>query len=126
MTKPDSRNLLKLFNDEETPKIYSLKGDENEFNESDSIEWCPTWSNDQVASVQESPVDPEAVPPDELPAFQAVNHERGRLGVDFRPHLYDPGLKELLLCDSGSQITAVPPDPGDNQRFKKFGAICFL
>ena len=43
----------------------------------------------------------------------AVNHERGEMGVDFRPHIYDPVLKEYLLCDSGSQITAIPPEPGD-------------
>ena len=112
VTKSDS-SLFQIFNDEENQKIYSLKGDENEFKESDSFEWCPTWSNSEVASVQQLGDDPDPDPPEELPAFQAVNHERGRQGVDFRPHLYDPVLKELLLCDSGSQITAVPPDPGD-------------
>ena len=111
MTNSDS-SLFQIFNDEADQKIYSLKGDENEFKESDSIEWCPTWSVNEVASVQQSGVDTDPDPPEELPAFQAVNHERGRQGVDFRPHLYDPGFKKLLLCDSGSQITAVPPDPG--------------
>ena len=32
---------------------------------------------------------------------------------DLRPHYFDPVMKETLLVDSGSQVTAVPPDPGD-------------
>ena len=32
---------------------------------------------------------------------------------DFRPHYFDPILKVDLLVDSGSQVTAFPPDPGD-------------
>ena len=83
--------------------------------ESDSFEWCPTWSSEQaVAGVQESRQVPEAGEvPEELPAFQAVNHERGEMGVDFRPHIYDPVMKKFILCDSGSQVGAFPPDPGD-------------
>ena len=53
------------------------------------------------------------LPPDELSASAAANFPRGHLGVDVRPHLYDGVLKKHLLCDSGSQITAYPPDPGD-------------
>ena len=34
-------------------------------------------------------------------------------GHDLRPHYWDPLLKLDLLVDSGSQVTAVPPDPGD-------------
>ena len=33
--------------------------------------------------------------------------------TDFRPHYFDPILKQDLLIDSGSQVTAFPPDPGD-------------
>ena len=33
--------------------------------------------------------------------------------VDFRPHLYDAGLDQFMLVDSGSQCSAWPPDPGD-------------
>ena len=32
---------------------------------------------------------------------------------DQRPHIYDPALQKFLLVDSGSQITAWPPEPGD-------------
>ena len=35
--------------------------------------------------------------------------------VDIRPHFFDPVMKEYILCDSGSQISAFPPDPGDSQ-----------
>ena len=33
--------------------------------------------------------------------------------VDIRPHIYDPVMKKYILCDSGSQVGAFPPDPGD-------------
>ena len=50
--------------------------------------------------------------PETLPAFQAVNWN-GHLGADLRPHVWDAQLNKFLLCDSGSQITAWPPDLGD-------------
>ena len=56
---------------------------------------------------------PGQSPPEELPAFQAVHWEVGAMGVDLRPHVFDPGLNRWLLCNSGSQISAIPPDPGD-------------
>ena len=34
-------------------------------------------------------------------------------GVDIRPHIFDPVLQKFILCDSGSQVSAFPPDPGD-------------
>ena len=55
----------------------------------------------------------DSVTPDELSATQAIKHSPGHLGVDIRPHLFDSQLKKHLLCDSGSQITAWPPDEGD-------------
>ena len=33
--------------------------------------------------------------------------------VDIRPHIWDPVLRQFILCDSGSQVSAFPPDPGD-------------
>ena len=53
------------------------------------------------------------IPPTELSAAQALKYPKGRLGVDIRPHLHDSLSNQDLLCDSGSQITAWPPDPGD-------------
>ena len=32
---------------------------------------------------------------------------------DMRPHLYDRVTKSQLLLDSGAQVTAYPPEPGD-------------
>ena len=51
--------------------------------------------------------------PSELPAFQAVCWAMGSHGVDMRPHLYDKKLGQFLLLDSGAQISACPPEPGD-------------
>ena len=34
--------------------------------------------------------------------------------VDIRPHIFDPVRKQFILCDSGSQVSAFPPDPGDS------------
>ena len=47
-------------------------------------------------------------PPDELPGFQAIDWPDGERGIDLRPHIWDPQLKEFLLVDSGSQITVKP------------------
>ena len=33
--------------------------------------------------------------------------------MDIRPHIFDPVLKQFLLCDSGSMVSAFPPDLGD-------------
>ena len=52
-------------------------------------------------------------PPDELPARQAVLWSMGSRGVDMRPHIFDKITNEYLLVDSGAQISACPPDPGD-------------
>ena len=67
--------------------------------------WLP-WSL-HPSRVVESLADPEV---------QAVgDHE-----VDIRPHIYDPVLEQFILCDSGSQVSAFPPDPGDKPDPKRF------
>ena len=53
------------------------------------------------------------IPFEELSAARALRHEGGKMGVDFRPHIVDKNLNSHILCDSGSQICAWPPDPGD-------------
>ena len=57
------------------------------------------------------PTVPES--PDALPAFIATQHSPGDAGVDYRPHIFDKASKKFCLLDSGSQVTAWPPDPGD-------------
>ena len=50
-------------------------------------------SRPEVGEIQQDPADPK---------------------VDIRPHIFDPVKKEFVLCDSGSQVSAFPPDPGDS------------
>ena len=52
-------------------------------------------------------------PPEELRAFEALKYKMGERGVDIRPHLYCKISQTHLLLDSGSEVSAVPPDPGD-------------
>ena len=58
-----------------------------------------------------SPVKPEV--PVRLTAVEALNWPDAHLGVDFRPHLFDNDSKKFVLVDSGSQVCAFPPEPGD-------------
>ena len=83
-----------------------------------SVPEKPKWFYCHASSkwVDINPHLPEVIaeqPPEELPAFQAVHWEDNHLGVDLRPHLHDKKLDKFFLVDSGSQCTAVPPDPGD-------------
>ena len=55
----------------------------------------------QIASLVNAELTPEAL--------AAVSGE-----VDMRPHFYDKKLKKNLLVDSGSAVTAWPPEPGDS------------
>ena len=57
------------------------------------------------------PVRPEV--PETLSAIEALNWPESHLGVDFRPHLFDKDLNAHILVDSGSQVCAFPPNPGD-------------
>ena len=57
----------------------------------------------------------EPEPPDSLPAFQALCWTEADQNVDYRPHLFDPNLNQYLLVDSGSQVSAFPPEPGDEE-----------
>ena len=50
-------------------------------------------------------------PPDKVHVSEALLWAAGRQGVDLRPHLLYKG--QLHLCDTGSQVTAWPPEPGD-------------
>ena len=50
-------------------------------------------------------------PPDRVHMSEALLWAVGRQGVDLRPHLLYKG--HFHLCDTGSQVTAWPPDPGD-------------
>ena len=44
-------------------------------------------------------------------AIEAI--DQGGQSWDMRPHLFDGVTKTQILLDSGAQVTAYPPDPGD-------------
>ena len=48
------------------------------------------------------------------PQVDEIHHGSSN-SVDIRPHIFDPVRNEFILCDSGSQVSAWPPDPGDSQ-----------
>ena len=55
------------------------------------------FSHGKWQSVQPQHVEPPVqVPPEELSAFEAF-HWKGDMGVDLRPHIYDPILQKYLL-----------------------------
>ena len=54
----------------------------------------------------------EIPPPGLFSAAEAVNMSEAE-NYDMRPHIFDGVSKKHLLLDSGSQVTAYPPDPGD-------------
>ena len=127
-----------LYSIEELPEIYSINEAENELEVSeDSLqaEWCPD-AVGQVSSVQVAvtlPSDPEVEQSENKKNFKKRRKKRKKVGppvpeymsavealkwkdhpdVDIRPHLFDKDLGCHLLIDSGSQVTACPPDPGD-------------
>ena len=46
-------------------------------------------------------------------ASEALKLQSGEEGLDMRPYLFDKNSKEHILMDSGSQVCAWPPEPGD-------------
>ena len=52
-------------------------------------------------------------PPSSVSAMDAAVWSRGQQGVDMRPHLFNAQLGGHLLLDSGSSVSAWPPEPGD-------------
>ena len=53
--------------------------------------------------------------PEGLLSCAAADYEPGRAGVDLRPHIFDAVSKQHILLDSGSQVSAYPPEPGDQE-----------
>ena len=64
----------------------------------------------------------EAVP-EGLLSCAAAQWDPGRAGVDLRPHLFDAASKQHILLDSGSQVSAYPPEPGDQETGKYLKAV---
>ena len=115
------------------PEIHTL--DINEIEESAesllNTEWCPKqtqnkWINSLSWDIYDAgqddwikvdkPGSPGMyTPPDweNLPHIDALHHKPGEAGMDLRPHVYDAVLKQYILIDSGGQVSAFPPEPGD-------------
>ena len=45
----------------------------------------------------------------------AAEWDPGQAGVDLRPHVFDAAASQFVLLDSGSQVSAYPPEPGDQE-----------
>ena len=53
--------------------------------------------------------------PEGILSCDAADWEPGRAGVDLRPHVFDDASRQHILLDSGSQVSAYPPEPGDQE-----------
>ena len=111
-----------LYCDDSAPKIQAIVDitNQNEIESDDLfVERCPESS--EVSGIRVDPeshwkpekwnISPEI--PKQLCAAEAWKYQSEE--VDFRPHIYDPLSKQFCLADSGSQVTAWPPDPGDRE-----------
>ena len=66
--------------------------------------WLPWSLHPDVVQNQAEPDSPEVC---------EVGQSPQEPEMDIRPHVWDPILQKHLLVDSGSQVSAFPPDPGD-------------
>ena len=66
--------------------------------------WLPWSLHPDVVRSRADSEDPEVCQVEQSPPAPEV---------DIRPHIFDPVLQKHLLVDSGSQVSAFPPDPGD-------------
>ena len=106
-----------LYNDYNTEIQNSLFQDTNAVSESDIFQ---PFKQSQVADIflPEQVDDPYVPPPSPpkpefLSAAEVASMPEDKEGVDYRPHLIDKVSGLVWLCDSGSAVTALPPDPGD-------------
>ena len=95
--------------------MNQIDDDLNDFSEERCHENLVTSAELSSFSVSSSEAVPEvsamSAPTDFYSAIEAEKME-GQ-DWDMRPHLYDKVTKQYLLLDSGAQVTAYPPDPGD-------------
>ena len=124
-----------MYNHKKYPEIHEIRDNEiKEELETDSFQ--ARWSQDSVAQVSSIQpyrpplvkqfysshlrtwipwsLHPSQVSPDENTG-ESVDEVRDseEKHMDIRPHIFDPVLKQFILCDSGSMVSAFPPDPGD-------------
>ena len=91
---------------------------ENDVVEESVIEQChrnSELSTSSMESFELSSAELCAEPPPPAEFFTAVEAAKMEQGQnwDMRPHLFDNNSKQFILLDSGAQVSAYPPDPGD-------------
>ena len=100
-----SEDLIKVADYDPRPFGVMRTEEAKSFYSSNLKEWV---------SVETPQIDPLVKqPPEEVSAAEAFDSDPELVGVDFRPHLLDPKTGQYILCDSGSQVSAWPPEPGD-------------
>ena len=67
----------------------------------------------EITSHMATANDPQESEPEFLSAAEAMRLQSVEEDLDMRPYLYDGNSKKHILLDSGSQVCAWPPDPGD-------------
>ena len=68
--------------------------------------------NPQISAIAPDPQKAAKPPPSE---FYSAIEAAAMSGTDWdmRPHVLDKRTGQYILLDSGAQVTACPPDPGD-------------
>ena len=108
-------------------KIHSMVLEQNEVSESTVIdEWGLSRDSfkthePEVAGLTLAPPEVAAVVASDTPldtkdfvtAYEALQMQDSQEDLDMRPYLFDGNSKQHILLDSGSQVCAWPPDPGD-------------
>ena len=80
---------------------------------STKLKWYQSYTMSD-SYLQWDELSPQDKPPKELQfsEIQSLGAVEGQ-EIDVRPHIFDKKSKQFLLLDSGAQISACPPDPGD-------------
>ena len=104
------------------PEIYSLICEaDNEVSEQESFQVEQSPKNSvighinslEVAEVTEDPSERASEESAFLSGVEALRLQRSEEELDIRPYIFDSNSKQYILWDSGSQVSAWPPDPGD-------------
>ena len=112
---------INLF-DDRLPEIYSIINEaDNEVVESESfVEQCRENSEIGQLNLDSLEISEVSLPnksskrePVFLSAVEAFKLQHAEEGLDIRPYLLDSNTNQYILWDSGSQVTAWPPEPGD-------------
>ena len=116
--RQDYKDFHNLLYEDKLPEIYSLVIEDNEV-ESDSFQVEQSHKNSdlsQINSLEMAVVSEKPSSREEssfLSGVEALRMQHAEEELDIRPYLFDSNTKSHILWDSGSQITAWPPDPGD-------------